>query len=511
MPANRRDALKFMTAGAVIAATGHSHNAKAENMSTTASTDASATQTPWYAKLVQGLDQEHDYMADITGTLPVGLRGTLYRNGPGLFERNGYRKGHALDGDGMIRAFDFTDGGVRFRNRFVRTSKFVAEEAAGRYLHATWGTRAPGGMLSNIGGGDVISQAGVTPVVWDGRLLAFDETGLPWSLDLETLETGGEYQVGPQAKRPAYKAHTKFDAKTGEWILVGNAYGRTMDLFVVIYGADGQMRSSVRLDSPRMTYIHDFFATERYVIINLHAVEFSPFAMLAGMKTFTESLTWSPQQGNLVMIVDKNGGDPVLIEAPASWMWHALNAYEADGDIVAEFVGYDTPDHFIGEDPTLTAIMSGRAGRQTSPGTLRRWHIDLSARKLTEETLDPGHFEFPIVDPRVANHQHQVGYLATSGQNDDWWHGATARIDMASGRKETFDFGHRFYAGEPVFAADPNGGVDQGWLLVEVFDGNTERSSIAVLDAERPADGPVAIVRLQHHLPLSFHGTWHAA
>lgn len=479
---------------------------------TTATRDGATGARPWYAPLGQALDDEYDYQAEVEGDLPADLRGTLYRNGPGLFERAGYRKGHLLDGDGMIRAFDFTDAGVRFRNRFVRTTKYVAEQAAGRYLHATWGTRAPGGMLANVGGGNMISQAGVTPVVWDGRLLAFDETGLPWALDLASLEAQGEYRVGPDAKHPAYKAHTKFDGETGDWILLGNSYGPSMHLHVIVYGADGRMCSSQRVKSPRMTYVHDFFATARYVVINLHAVSFSPFAMLAGMKTFTESLTWEPEQGNLVLIIDKSGEhEPVTLEAPVAWMWHALNAYEDGNNIVADFVAYDTPDHFIGDDPALSAVMQGRAGQAQSPGTIRRWHIDLAGSSLREETLDAGHFEFPIVDPRVGNRRHEVGYFAAAGATGEWWHSGLARLDMASGNKRSFDFGPHHYCGEPIFAARPGGAVDDGWLLAEVFDADAGRSSIAVFDAATPDQGPVARVNLRHHLPISFHGTWHAA
>ena len=36
-------------------------------------------------------------------------------------------------------------GRARFRNRFVRTDKFLAEEKAGEFLRPTWTTRAPGG------------------------------------------------------------------------------------------------------------------------------------------------------------------------------------------------------------------------------------------------------------------------------------------------------------------------------------------------------------------------------
>ena len=74
----------------------------------------------------------HDYRPEVEGSLPAELRGSLFRNGPGLFERAGRRKRSLLDGDGMIQCFDFDGSGVRFRNRFTRTEKYVEEEDAKR-------------------------------------------------------------------------------------------------------------------------------------------------------------------------------------------------------------------------------------------------------------------------------------------------------------------------------------------------------------------------------------------
>ncbi|HHH11654.1 MAG TPA: carotenoid oxygenase, partial [Sorangium sp.] len=38
----------------------------------------------------------------IEGELPPGLRGTLIRTGPGLYERFGRRLSHSFEGDGVL-------------------------------------------------------------------------------------------------------------------------------------------------------------------------------------------------------------------------------------------------------------------------------------------------------------------------------------------------------------------------------------------------------------------------
>jgi all-trans-8'-apo-beta-carotenal 15,15'-oxygenase len=65
--------------------------------------------------------------------------------------------------------------------------------------------------------------------------------------------------------------------------------------------------------------------------------------------------------------------------------------------------------------------------------------------------------------------------------------------------------------GEPVFAAKPGGGIDQGWLITQCLDGASDTTFFALFDAEHLAAGPLARIWLDHHVPISFHGAWQAA
>ena len=117
-----------------------------------------------YLGLATSLYEEQDYRAEVEGRLPRELvGGSLYRNGPGLFDRAGRRKRNLLDGDGLVQAFRFDDQGVQYRARFVRTEKYVEEQAAGRFIYPSWSTQAPGGFWGNfLAAGRMKSQAGIT-------------------------------------------------------------------------------------------------------------------------------------------------------------------------------------------------------------------------------------------------------------------------------------------------------------------------------------------------------------
>ena len=85
---------------------------------------------PWSGGF-RSLEKEYDEpVAEIDGAVPSWLRGTLYRNGSGRNELAGQWFAHWFDGDGMVSAIRFADGGLRFRNRFVATDNWRSETAA---------------------------------------------------------------------------------------------------------------------------------------------------------------------------------------------------------------------------------------------------------------------------------------------------------------------------------------------------------------------------------------------
>lgn len=464
----------------------------------------------WLSGLACSMTQEHDYYPEVQGQLPAALQGTLYRNGPGRYELGWVRKTHLLDGDGMIQAFDFFGGRVRYRNRFVRTQKFLQEEQAGRFVLPTWTTRAPGGIWRNIGN-KIKSQAGVTVVARPDRLYAFDEVDLPYGLNPDTLETLGEEPVGAPNVRASYKAHTKTDARTGAWLLLGVELGARMTLHLAEHGPNGTLLQSQRVVAPRAAYFHDWFATEHYVIVSLQPLQFSLALYLSGLKSLTDGMRWRPELGNLLMIIDRSGTQkPVVLPAPACFMWHALNAYEQGKSIIADFVGYDAPDHFIGDQAAFRTILQGRQGLQNNAGTVRRYVIDLSQKRVFEEVISPENHEFPMLSPAVALARHRYGYFTTTSEGATVFHNGLARINVESGQREVFSMGACVHLGEPVYVPD-NTASEEGWLLSLGLDGTTGRSFLGVFASHRLADGPVARVQLEHPTPLSFHGCWRGA
>lgn len=467
-----------------------------------------------YLGLATTLRTEYSYEASVEGAVPAVVRGTLYRNGPGLFDRGGFRKRNLLDGDGMVQSFTFHDRGVHYRNKFVRTRKFREEEAAGRFIYPSWSTQAPGGFWSNVMNTRFLGQAGITVFPWRGRLYAFDECALPYELDPVTLDTAGESRLGLPEGFTIYAAHAKFDPVSGEWLHFGVLYGPSPKLHVTVFKPNGELKLHLAHSMPRNVYMHDWFVSERHFIFALHPVEMSYWPVLFGRKSILEALSWQPQKGNLIMVLDREGRQPpLLLETSPCYMWHSINACNRGGEIVADFLGYENPDHFVGADPVSSAVMQGRKGNYAYPGAVRRYLIDPESKMIRQEMLDAGNYEWPRVNEMHRCHNYRLAYMLQTRPGDFFWT-IVCRIDMRTARIDRYDFGKGCYLTEPVFipvpghSYQPDDSSEPGYLMTEVYDSRTRLSSLAILRSDRLSEGPIATIRLRHHAPFSYHGWW---
>jgi carotenoid cleavage dioxygenase-like enzyme len=70
---------------------------------------------------------------NVTGEIPRDLDGAYLRNGPNpIFQPRG--RYHWFDGDGMVHGIEFHDGKATYRNRWIRTEGFAAEQDAKRSI-----------------------------------------------------------------------------------------------------------------------------------------------------------------------------------------------------------------------------------------------------------------------------------------------------------------------------------------------------------------------------------------
>jgi all-trans-8'-apo-beta-carotenal 15,15'-oxygenase len=450
------------------------------------------------------------------GALPEGLRGVLYRNGPGKMEVYGTKYEHPFDGDGMVTRFSFEGGAVRYRNRFVRTEEYVAEERARRMLYRSFGTNLPGGLGRNLLRLRFKNAANTSVVLHGGKLLALWEGGLPHWLDPDTLETRGRYDYGGRLRNRTslvgrvlapelpFSAHPKRDVDTGELVNFGTLLGPTNQLASYRIGKDGAMKEPTFTRLDKLSFVHDFVLTKSYCVYFLPSVAFRVAATLLGTATPVGSLSGIDSAEASILLVPHDGRPPITLPARAGFLFHFANGYEDErGRVVLDGMRMDSlapasvvHDLLEGRDVTLP---------ETHP---TRFTVDPSTRTVSQTRLSESLAELPTIDPRFVGraYRHFWSIASRPAQRDPFFH--RLMHFEHEGRERVRDFG-RDFPGEPLFVPRPGGAEGEGWVLSLVYREAEHRSDLYVLDADDLEI--VCRLELPHHVPPGFHGTWVAS
>jgi carotenoid cleavage dioxygenase-like enzyme len=444
----------------------------------------------------------------ISGHLPPGLRGTLYRNGPARLERQGKRVAHWFDGDGAILAVHFTDAGVTGLYRYVKTKGFLAEEQAGRFLYSGYGQLAPGPFW-NRWGAKTKNVANTSVIALPDKLLALWEGDKPHALDLETLETLGPDDLTSLKGNLPYSAHPKRDPTTGEIYNFGVTFGTTAQINLYRSDARGQIRQQRKIPLERLSLVHDFALAGPYLIFLVPPLQMQPLSVLLGFKSFSAALQWQPQYGTQIIVVDRQTFQEVKRFDTDPWFqWHIGNGYtDEDGSVVIDFVRY--PDF-----QTNQWLQEFVTGYPRTPAVGRLWRIRLQPKtgKVLENYQQLNlHGDLPIVSPLESGKQAQYLYLITQSSSEsktEELYNSIARVDLETGTAILAEPGPGCYPMEPIYAPDQFD-PKQGWILTVVFNGNQAQSTVQIYQAQHLNEGPVCVLELPQIIPFGFHGTWH--
>ena len=439
----------------------------------------------------------------VEGSLPEDLEGSLYRVGPNpkFVPDQGY---HWFFGAGMVHAFHFDNGRVNYVNRWARTPKFEAEQAAGKPLSMSFVTNPDTGAIES----DRRNGLANTHIVWHGdQLLALEEGSQPFSMASDTLASIGYGHYGADLQ-DAMTAHPKIDPLTGDLhgfgYLSGAMGSKTMTYHVV--GADGTVKRSDRFEVPYAAMVHDFVVTRDYVLFPLFPLTFD----LNQMSKIGSPFAFDATAGAYIGVLDRDAPVSKIrwIQAPVCFVFHYLNAWSEGLQVTFDAIDFAVAPNFPDRDGTLP-------GHADAQGRLTRWRVDVSTGEIDRELLLDVAAEFPRIDDRFAMSRHRHGYLATASQRqhgDGGLFHEITHIDLESGGRQVWDAGFGAGVSEPVFVQrSEQADEGAGWLLATLFEPERYTSSLVVLDAMAVADGPVAKARLDHRVPFGFHGSWRPA
>ena len=439
--------------------------------------------------------------AIVEGRLPEDLRGTLYRNGPGLFESFGKRYAHPFESDGAVTALRVGGGAARAASKIHDTAGLREERARGKALYGLgvpWARR----MWNGLRGRDK-NTANTNVMWWQGRLFALMEAGKPTELDPETLATIGETDLDGVVTS-WFSAHPHRSAKRRATYNFGLSFGRVTKLHLYALPDEGAATQLGVLDLGFGPMLHDFIATDDHLIFFVAPAKVSVPRALFGIGGFEDFFGWRPELGTEVIVVPIDAPDQVVrFHTDAFWQWHFTNAYARGGELVVEYVRY--PD-FSSFSQLAKPDLGGREHPALAAARYHRAVIDPRAKTFRSEELLAGEScEFPKVHPGVEGAPHTIAWMSL-GDLD-----GIGRLDTKSGTLVQHRVGPHQRVSEPIFVprkgASPGDETD-GHVLSLCYDGARDESFVAIYDGRRLGEGPVARAWLGYAVPITFHGAW---
>lgn len=419
-----------------------------------------------------------EHNLEIKGEVPRDLNGLFVRNG--MNPVSGYSD-HWFFGNGMLHGIYLENGKASYKNRYVKTPYYENDL----------------NVISSFG--DLSASPANTHIVnHAGKLLALEETSLPWELnrDLETI--GVEDYKGKL--NTAMTAHPRVCPETGEMLFFAYSMMGEPYLYYHRVSKQGELVQTEAIEIPRPVMMHDWNITRNYVVfMDLPIVSDMDLAVSTG-----SPFGFKPECGARlgVMPRDGNNSDVRWFDIDPCFVFHSFNSFEEGNKIIL---------YVSRQQEAMVGGFKDIYGGEKTVARLWRWIIDLENGRVSEEQLDDGACDFPRVnDNRIGLHS-EYGYCMqiktdveslTFGENLFKYH-------LESGKRTDHHLGSNVAGGEPVFAPKPGSTKeDQGWILSLVHDRNTRKSKLVIVDAEAFDQEPVAEVMIPQRVPYGAHGSW---
>jgi carotenoid cleavage dioxygenase-like enzyme len=319
------------------------------------------------------------------------------------------------------------------------------------------------------------------------------------AMDANTLESEGFVTLRPDLRAMPFLAHPRIERGGRIWNL-GMSGGRAI---VWRLSAAGLLEDAQPIELPRASYVHDFTATVRHLLIVLQ-----PWILGRRVLPVSARYDWRPESGTQVLVIDKADlSVRRIVELPAFGFFHLGDAWEeADGTIRFDVCAYrDMSFATSGARDLLEGVALGGAPAELAlavlpsagPGRLERTGVTA---------------EFPRSDVRRAGLPRRFS-VHTAGETPGLPFSTGVGVtDWQDGRTRIFDFGAGHVVDEMVpIPRAGSAAEDQAWLLGPTINLRAGVTELHVFDMARIEDGPVATWAADVALPATFHGRWKSA
>ncbi|KAF5264578.1 hypothetical protein FOXYS1_4642 [Fusarium oxysporum] len=459
---------------------------------------------------------------EVSGTIPPEINGTFYRVQPDHRFPPVFEDDIHFNGDGNITAIRIQNGHADYKQRYVRTDRFLAETKERRSLFGRY--RNPftdSELVKSV----IRTSANTNITFWRGMLLASKEDGPPYAMDPVTLETIGRYDFEGQIQSPTMTAHPKFDPETGEMICFayeagGNGNDGSRQIAVWTIDANGAKTEEAWYEAPFCGMIHDCGISKNYVVLPMTPLKCNPDRLQKGGNHWA----WDPKEDQWYGVVPRRNGKPediIWFRSDNAFHGHVAGCYEnEDGNIVFDLTVADGNVFFFFPPEDTPAGTVAKRNRLNSP--TKRWVFNPKSpsgtRVQASEEWDTSG-EFSRIDDRFVTKKYNHFWQAKIDGSREY---NAAKCGSPAGGlfnclahytwdERTEDI---FWAGpcatfqEPSFIPKKNGAEGEGWLIALLNHLDVLRNDVIIFDAQNLAAGPVATIHLPMKLRLGLHGNF---
>jgi carotenoid cleavage dioxygenase-like enzyme len=441
---------------------------------------------------------------EVIGEIPGDIDGVYVRNTENpVQEPIGHY--HPFDGDGMIHSMSFRDGKAEYRNRFVCTKGFEAEQEAGEALWAGIANSIHLSTRPGIGAQGHLKDASSTDVVVHaGKIIStFWQCGDGYQLDPYTLEQDGIVGWVPL---DGISAHPKVDENTGEMLFFNYSKYPPYQHYGVV-DKNGRLvhYTPVPLPGPRLP--HDMAFSKNYSIL----VDLPLFWDPELLKENKYRAHFHSEMPTRFGILPRFGtqDDVQWFEAAPTYVLHWMNAYEEGDEVILDGYFQENPDpEPIPDMPRAAGKMMANISINNFESKLHRWRFNLKTGEVKEERLDDRSLEFGTFNQQYAGRKSRYVY-SVWGEPNWFLFSGMVKHDLETGESWSLPFGEKRFGSEAPFVPRINAkDEDDGYLVSFITDMIADRSECVLIDAKDIEAGPVCRIILPHRICSGTHATW---
>ena len=447
---------------------------------------------------------------EVEGNLPASLCGRFLFNGPGRSQLNGHKL-HVFDAHGRVVSARIDGGSVTLTGKHVQTPLLETElkthSVAKRRLFANKPARR-----SNLFDLDLGNNCMHNVYAFAGRVIAAQDPG-HFILNSETLEVTDSLALGGLLKKGmSATPMARVDPEKNRLVLWLQKPGPKDSITMVELDESLEVANQQACKLPP-GLLHDVAFTERFFVM-------SRFGALNVLKVlWGASPVFSAVQFNekvpVLHLIPRQGGKPITVPLPKRVHFHFFNAFEEEGTVVVDTIGYPGRVTFSSLLPEGERERLGMEMVETPVPVVVRYRISPETRRVEERIMPGIACEAPEVNRNLRGRPYRYGYASAKTETDRSidggayvWFGGLGKLDFERNAAEIWEAAPGCTCGPPAFVPDPSrSGEDGGFLLSWIQDPAKGRSSLAVFDAQAFTSGPIA----QAHYPGLFGAISHTS